>query len=129
MRTPVFSLLTLAVFAALALVMPPAAHAGEVETVDVEVRAQGNDRFAFHVTLRHGDTGWEHYANLWKVVGPDGRVLGKRVLAHPHVNEQPFTRSLSGVEIPSSISEVTIRARDSVHGMAARTYTVDVPHK
>ena len=38
-------------------------------------------------------TGWEHYANKWDVVGPDDTILGTRVLLHPHVNEQPFTRS------------------------------------
>jgi len=34
---------------------------------------------------------------------------------HPHENEQPFTRSLSGVVIPEGITEVTLRAKDSVH--------------
>jgi hypothetical protein len=43
-------------------------------------------------------------------------VLGERVLLHPHVDEQPFTRSLSGVAIPSDVEQVTVRAHDNVDG-------------
>jgi len=44
------------------------------------------------------------------------------------VNEQPFTRSLSGVEIPADVAEVSVRARDSVHGYGGAEMTVAVPH-
>jgi hypothetical protein len=54
-------------------------------------------------------------------------VLGTRILHHPHVNEQPFTRNLSGVNIPNTIETVTIRAHDSVHEYGGKTVTVDVP--
>ena len=70
----------------------------------------------FEVTVQHPDTGWDHYADRWDVLAPDGRVLGTRVLLHPHEHEQPFTRSLGGVFIPDDIKEVTIRARCSVDG-------------
>ena len=93
-------------------------QAGEVEIVKAEAYPLEKDLWRFDVTLRHGDTGWDHYANQWDVVGPDGTVLGVRKLLHPHVNEQPFTRSLVGVVIPEAIEEVTIRAHDSVHGIA-----------
>ncbi|MFP4539021.1 MAG: hypothetical protein ACLFPA_12055, partial [Dichotomicrobium sp.] len=99
-----------------ALVFAIPAQAGEADVVDVELTKQGEDQFRFNVTVRHADEGWDHYADRWEVVGPDGAVLGTRELAHPHVDEQPFTRSLSSVEIPAGVSEVTIRARDSVHG-------------
>ena len=69
--------------------------------------------------MRHADEGWDHYADLWQIETPDGEILGERVLAHPHVNEQPFTRSLSGVRIPDSLDRVTVRAHDSVHGFGA----------
>jgi hypothetical protein len=49
------------------------------------------------------------------------------VLYHPHENEQPFTRSLSGVVIPQNVNQVKIRARDSVHGYAAQEFLVDLP--
>lgn len=68
------------------------------------------------VTLSHPDTGWDHYADAWEVMSLEGESLGVRELAHPHVEEQPFTRSLS-VTLPGDGPwEVLIRAHDSVHG-------------
>ena len=60
-------------------------------------------------------------------MAPDGTVLGTRVLLHPHENEQPFTRSLSGVEIPDGINEVLIRAHDNVDGYGATTFRLKLP--
>lgn len=118
----------LGVVMALAMVVPMAALAGEADVVGVEVAKEGDGRFRFDVSVRHADEGWDHYADRWEVLGPDGAVLGVRELAHPHVNEQPFTRSLSGVEIPSDVAEVSVRARDSVHGYGGEEMTVAVPH-
>ena len=82
--------------------------------------------FAFSVTLRHDDEGWDHYADLWEVVSPeDGEILGERVLAHPHVNEQPFTRSKSGIEIPNGLDGVVVRSKCTVHGYGGRSILVD----
>ena len=78
----------LALLAALSLA-PAAALAGEADVVGVAARSSGGG-WSFDVTVRHADTGWEHYADAWRVVGPDGVVYGTRVLVHPHVNEQPF---------------------------------------
>lgn len=103
------------------------AYAGEADIVDVRARMTGKDTFSFDVTVRHADEGWKHYADKWDVVAPDGTVLGTRTLYHPHVDEQPFTRSLSGVKIPESIKEVTVRAHDLVHGYGGKTVTVVVP--
>jgi len=111
-----------------ALVVGAPVMAGEADVVDVEVTKQGDHTYRFDVTVRHADEGWEHYADRWDVVGPDGAVLGARELLHPHVNEQPFTRSLTGVAIPADIAEVTIRAHDSVHGLGGAERTVAVPH-
>lgn len=101
------------------------AIAGDVEIVGVEATRSG-DAWRFSVTLKHADEGWDHYADLWQVIGPDGNVLGERMLAHPHVNEQPFTRSLGGVVIPAGIDTVTIRARDSVHGFSKNEQSVSL---
>jgi hypothetical protein len=87
----------------------------------------GKKTYSFDVTVRHTDDGWNHYADKWDVTAPDGTVLGTRTLYHPHVDEQPFTRSLSGVKIPASIKEVTVRAHDSKHGYGGKTFTVAVP--
>lgn len=80
--------------------------------------------WTFEVTISHPDTGWDHYADGWAVLAPDGTELGYRKLHHPHENEQPFTRSLSGVSVPQNLSEVKIRAHDSVHGWSDQLYTV-----
>ena len=101
-------------------------HAGEADVIDVSVTQTAENVFSFSVTVRHDDTGWDHYANKWDVVAPDGKVLGIRTLHHPHENEQPFTRSLSGVQIPQNIHEVTIRAHDSVHQYGGKTVTVNI---
>ncbi len=71
----------------------------------------------FDVTLSHGDTGWEDYADGWRVELADGTVLGTRVLAHPHVNEQPFTRS-DRIAVPDGVSEVFVRASTNTEGWA-----------
>lgn len=68
------------------------------------------------VTLSHNDTGWDHYADGWEVLDAQGNRLGYRKLMHPHVEEQPFTRSLSGIVIPDGTREVYIRTRCSQHG-------------
>lgn len=101
--------------------------AGEVEIVDAKVNQVSKGRYRFDVTLRHEDKGWQHYANRWQVETSDGKVLGTRVLLHPHVNEQPFTRSLSGISVPVDIKTVTIRAFDSVHGDSEMTVNVEIP--
>ena len=102
------------------------AGAGEVDVTNVKVRKTAPNTYRFDVTLKHADTGWDHYANKWQVVAPDGTVLGTRVLAHPHVGEQPFTRSLGGVKIADGITQVTIRGGDSVHDLGGVEMTVSV---
>ena len=67
------------------------------------MKAECPSTCTFSVTLEHADEGWSHYADQWEVLSLDGNLLGKRVLHHPHENEQPFTRSLSGVAIPPEI--------------------------
>ncbi len=101
------------------------AWAGEADVVDVTVTGGGKD-FTFSVTVKHADTGWDHYADQWEVVGEDGTIYGTRVLLHPHVNEQPFTRQGSAT-IPAGISEVIVRARDSKHGFGGKEMRVTVP--
>jgi len=101
--------------------------AGEADVVGVEVSRSGNGLYRFDVTVRHADTGWDHYADAWDVVAPDGSVLGTRTLLHPHENEQPFTRSLSGVAVPAGFTEVTVRAHDSVDGYGGAEMTVTLP--
>lgn len=96
--------------------------------LDVKVNKQSKGTFNFAVTVRHADTGWKHYVNKWEVVTLDGKLLGTRKLWHPHENEQPFTRSLGGVSIPSDITKVKVRAHDSVHGYGEKDFEVQIKH-
>ena len=111
----------------IALGMASAAMAGEVDVVDVKVYKSTGGLYTFHASLLHEDTGWDHYANKWEIIDSSGKVLGTRILHHPHVDEQPFTRSLAGVAIPNGVNSVTIRAYDSVHADGGTTITVTLP--
>jgi hypothetical protein len=108
------------------LVAAGAALAGEADVLDVEVTA-ANEGDRFTVTVRHADEGWDHYADRFEVVTPEGEILGVRTLHHPHVDEQPFTRSLSGVLVPDDVDRVLVRARDSVHGYGGEMIEVALP--
>jgi len=103
------------------------AWAGEADVVAVKVTSGPAGTWRFDVTVRHADEGWSHYADRWEVLGPDGRVLATRILLHPHENEQPFTRSLTGVVVPAGVHRVTVRAHDKVHGQGGREVSVELP--
>lgn len=118
-----------AVFALIAMLTAGLAHGDEVNVVSAKATQTGDGVYRFDVGLTHADTGWDHYANAWRVLAPDGTLLGERTLYHPHVDEQPFVRSLSGVRIPAGISMVTIEGVDSVHGSGGPTMTVALPER
>jgi len=85
----------------MALVIASPVMANEVEIVQTRFEKYGST-WTVDTTLLHNDTGWDHYADKWRVVDSHGKLLGERVLFHPHENEQPFTRSESGIEIPDT---------------------------
>ncbi|MCA9394202.1 MAG: hypothetical protein KC900_08370 [Candidatus Omnitrophica bacterium] len=105
-----------------ATLTPSPAFAGQADVIDVKYECA--EACTFWVTVRHADSGWDHYADRWEILAPDGEIIATRVLGHPHVNEQPFTRSLGGVIIPVGISDVRIRAHDSVHGYGGEEVAV-----
>lgn len=105
-----------------------AAAAGEADVVAVEVRPDGRGLWRLDVSVRHDDTGWEHFANRWDVLAPDRSILTSRFLMHPHETEQPFTRGVSGVAIPAGIDRVTVRAHCKVHEYGGAEMTVELPH-
>ncbi|WP_290772381.1 hypothetical protein [Hoeflea sp.] len=103
-----------------------AAEAGEADVVAATFARAADGTYRFDVSVRHADAGWDHYSDKWQVIGPDGTVLGERVLAHPHDTEQPFTRSQSGIVIPQGVATVTIRAHDKVHGWGGAELVVEL---
>lgn len=75
-----------------------------------EVTVTGEDGgYTFSVTISSPDLGCNQYADWWEVIDTDGNLLYRRILAHSHVDEQPFTRS-GGLVAVSEDTEVYIRA-------------------
>lgn len=101
--------------------------AGEVDVEAVSFEQAADGSYRFDVTLRHADSGWDHYADRWEVLSSTGEIIATRTLYHPHVNEQPFTRSLSGVKLPDGIARVVVRGHDSVHGYGGEEKQIDLP--
>ena len=104
-------------------------QANEVEIVKVVAHQSSDKTWTFAVTLKHGDTGWDHYANEWQVIAPDNKILATRTLYHPHVEEQPFTRNTSGVKIPASMETVRVIAKDTVHGLSKTAMQINLKTK
>jgi len=99
--------------------------AGNVEIRFVELSRAG-DTWQAAVTLAHADSGWSHYADGWRLVTSDGKILGHRTLWHPHEHEQPFTRQLSNIKIPGNIQNIIVEAHDKVHGWSPDTVQIDL---
>lgn len=112
----------------LVLISARASLAGPADVVAASAECSASV-CSFVVTVRHDDEGWSHYADAWEVLAPDGAVLATRVLRHPHVEEQPFTRELRGVQVPAALESVRIRARDSVHGFGGRELVVPLERR
>jgi len=87
-------------FVPLALLASPVA-AGDADVIAADATNTGGSSWRVNATVQHGDTGWDHYAN------------------------QPFTRSVS-VAVPEGVTQITVRAVDSVHGHGGAEVTVDL---
>ncbi len=92
---------------------------------DVTIRKTGMV-WRVDVTLEHPDSGWDHFVDGWEVLDADGNRLAYRKLHHPHVNEQPFTRSLNGVVFPDGTREVFVRAHCSIDGWTGELLQVEL---
>jgi len=99
------------------------ATAHEPVILDVRVEKSGMS-WRVDVTIEHPDTGWDHYADGWEVLDAEGNRLGHRVLHHPHVDEQPFTRSLSNLDLPDGTREIFVKAHCSVDGWTGEAVRV-----
>lgn len=109
------------------LLMSSPLLAAEPVIENVTVTRTASETYRFSVTIRHPDTGWDHYADGWRVLDMNGNELGIRVLFHPHENEQPFTRSLDGVVIPRGTTQVQVQARDLPSGWNEDTTVINLP--
>jgi hypothetical protein len=107
---------------------PPIGRDDCPEVVAVEMTQTAPGVFTVNTTVRSVDIEGVSYADAWEVRDLDGEVYGERILTHPHANEQPFIRSLSGVAIPADVAQAEVAARDSVRGFCGAPLIVEVPH-
>ena len=105
----------------------PETNGPQVNELSVErVIVSGNPgSYNFSVTLSSPDTGCEQYADWWEVFSPDSSLLYRRILAHSHVNEQPFSRSGGPVNIGEE-DFVYVRGHMNNLGYSAKVYSGSV---
>ena len=96
------------------------------DVVDVVATAEDAGSWTFAVTLSSPYDSPDRYADSWRVRNEDGTVYGERFLTHDHANEQPFTRSQSGIEIPDSVIVVVVEGRDQISGWGGETMTIEL---
>lgn len=82
----------------------------------------GPGAYTLSVTIRSPDTGCDQYADWWEVLGEDGALLYRRILAHSHVDEQPFTRGGGPVDVQAD-TRIYVRAHMSVGGYGGQVFT------
>jgi hypothetical protein len=111
----------------------PKQNQPNADVTHVRAVLQGSGAWTFYVTVEHPDTGWADYADGWDVVTPDGTILKlnpddpfTRLLLHPHVNEQPFTRSQRDIVMPAGVTQVIVRAHDIVDGFGGQEILVNL---
>jgi hypothetical protein len=102
----------------LAMILTAQAAAADNPVIQNVHANQSGGLWTFDVTISHGDDGWGHFADAWRILDSSGKQIAVRELIHPHVDEQPLTRSLSGIAIPAGTAEVGVQARDTVDGWA-----------
>lgn len=88
----------------------------------VEYRRTDAGTYTMSASVRHNDQGWDDYADMIRFSG-ESVQNGERELMHPHENEQPFTRSQSGV---SATGKVLVSAADNVQGEGGTTVTLNL---
>ncbi|WP_405413333.1 hypothetical protein [Maribacter sp. Asnod1-A12] len=77
------------------------------QVTQVSISGEPN-AYTFNTTISSPDTGCDQYADWWEIIDLEGKLIYRRVLAHSHVDEQPFTRSGSNIPLEST-REVYIR--------------------
>lgn len=110
---------------ALILFLSGLVFSNEADVIAAKAKHIGGNFFRFDVTVQHMDENWEHFAKAWEVLDDKGTVLGARILSHPHIDEQPFTRSHT-IVIPEHVKKVRIRAYDLIHKFGGNEITLEL---
>lgn len=93
---------------------------GTASIVDVTLSGEEN-QYNFNVTISSDETGCNQYADWWEVLSTNENLIYRRILAHSHINEQPFTRSGGPIPI-SSTTEVYVRAHMNYSGYGTKVF-------
>ena len=117
-----------------ALLMPDAGEQPQAEVDDrfpdvltVRLVPAGERTYDVRVTISSPYDTPQRYADGWRVLAPDGTVLGTHTLMHDHASEQPFTRTQRALHIPAGVDTVTVEGRDQANGFGGATITLEVP--
>lgn len=109
------------------------ANPANANVLFVRAEQAADGTWTFDVTVEHPNEDETNYADGWDIITPEGQVIKldvadafTRPLEHPHADEQPFTRSQSGLVIPADATQVFVRAHDSVHGWGGQMVFVDL---
>lgn len=97
---------------------PPAAQLADVTAVST---SGSSGAYQFAVEIRSPDTGCERYADWWEIVDEEGALLYRRILAHSHVDEQPFTRSGGPVDVAPG-QQIWVRAHLAPGGYGGQLF-------
>ena len=101
--------------------------AGEVN-IKYAIFTKHGQQWDIAVTLEHADSGWDHYADAWRVVDERGELIALHNLLHPHEDEQPFTRVAKDVFIAPGQNIVYVEAHDKIHAWSTQRLRVDLRH-
>ncbi len=93
------------------------------KVVSITVTGEENE-YLFSVGVNSPDTGCSQYADWWEVISEDGNLIYRRVLAHSHVNEQPFIRSGGPVTIKKD-QKVYVRVHMNTSGYSNAIFAGD----
>ncbi|MFE4108266.1 hypothetical protein [Almyronema epifaneia] len=110
---------------------PASTAASFAEVIAVEATAGEPGAYTLAVTIKSPDTGCDQYANWWEVISEEGDLIFRRVLAHSHVEEQPFWRPGGAIAVQPE-QTLIIRAhmyptgygRQAMQGSVSQGFTV-----
>ncbi|MDH7446450.1 hypothetical protein [Aquimarina sp. 2201CG14-23] len=88
----------------------------------INIFVSGEDsNYTFNVEIKSPDLGCDQYADWWEIISEDKTLIHRRILAHSHVNEQPFIRSGGPVNIKKD-QVVYIRAHMNNKGYGNKVF-------